>query len=360
VPFHFRLLITCLLQAFLSAGVERCLACEADSVGSVGRYLACQVVTSQPSQRSSASHYINADDAAVQAQGGGISTVRAGDLLFAAVSINGSPASWWLVDTGATISEFDLETANRLHLKRSTKYKLTTRPKNRGERFAFVEASDLWVGTIRCGPLVLLAHPLVPALRLSKSPVNWSGSFDKTGLLGMNLLVGKRALILWRKQQIYFNPDDHQVKSKAAYEAEGYTAVPLTITPSRQVQIDGTLGGNHYQFCFDTGTPRTTIEQSVVDQGGFPSKLTNSVVRSPMNEFPDSKVSQIVGTRFQLGDYDLSSRKILAASLRLTKSDRGDIWAGLIGADILWDYDAVIDFGSNTLYLRKPTSQSTG
>ena len=287
------------------------------------------------------------------APSGVVPTVRAGELLFAAVSINGSPGGWWLVDTGATMCEFDLETASRLHLKRSTRYRLITRPKNRREHFVFVETSELLVGTIQCGPLVMLAHPLVPGLRLSKSPANWPGAFDKTGLLGMNLLVGKRALILWRKQQIYFNPDDHQVKSKADYEAEGYTAVPLNITPSRQVQIDGTLGDNHYQFCLDTGTPRTTIEQSVVDQGGFQSRLTNSVVRSPMNEFPDSKISEVIGTQFRIGDYDLSSRKILAASLHLTKSDRGDIWAGLIGADILWDYDAVIDFGSNTLYLRR-------
>jgi hypothetical protein len=72
-----------------------------------------------------------------------------------------------------------------------------------------------------------------------------------------------------------------------------------------------------------------------------------------MNEFPDSNISQVIRTRFRIGDYDLSSRKIFSASLHLTKSDRGDIWAGLIGADILWNYDAVIDFGSNTLYLRK-------
>lgn len=284
--------------------------------------------------------------------GGVVSTVRAGEVLFAAVSINGSPASWWLVDSGATMCEFDLETANRLHLKRSTRYRLATRPKTRGEHFAFVEASDLLVGTVQCGPLVMLAHPLVPALRLTKGPANWSGAFDRTGLLGMNLLAAKRAFIVWRKQQIYFNPADHQVKSKADYEAEGYTAVPLTITSSRQVQVDGMLGGNHYAFCLDTGSSRTTIEQSVVDQGGFRSKLTNSVVRSPMNEFPDSKISQVIGTQFRIGDYDLSNRKILAASLHLTKSDRGDIWAGLIGADILWDYDAVIDFGSKTLYLR--------
>jgi hypothetical protein len=289
----------------------------------------------------------------LNAPGGVVPAVRAGELLFAAVSINGSPGGWWLVDTGATMCEFDLETANRLHLKRSTKYRLITRPKNRGEHFVFVETRDLLIGTIQCGPLVMLAHPLVPALRLSKSPAGWPGTFDKTGLLGMNLLAARRALIIWRKQQVYFNPDDHQMKSKGDYEAEGYTAVPLNITPSRQVQIEGTLGNNHYQFCLDTGTPRTTIEQSVVDQGGFESKLTNSVVRSPMNEFPDSKISQVVvGTQFRIGDYDLSNRKILAASLHLTKSDRGDIWAGLIGADVLWDYDAVIDFGSNTLYLR--------
>ena len=290
----------------------------------------------------------------LDAPSGIVPTVRAGDLLFAAVSINGSPGGWWLVDTGATICEFDLETANRLHLKRSNRYRLITRPKHRDEHFVFFETSELLVGTIQCGPLVMLAHPLVPALKPSKSPANWPSAFDKTGLLGMNLLAAKRALIFWRKQQIYFNPDDHQIKSKADYEAEGYSAVPLNITPSRQVQIDGTLGGNHYQFCLYTGTPKTTIEQSVVDQGGFQSRLTGSVVRSPMNEFPDSKISQVIGTQFRIGDYDLSSRKILAASLHLTKSDRGDIWAGLIGADILWDYDAVIDFGSNTLYLRKP------
>ena len=72
-----------------------------------------------------------------------------------------------------------------------------------------------------------------------------------------------------------------------------------------------------------------------------------------MKEFPDSQVTQVMGTQFLLGDFELSSRKILAASFRLTKSDRGDIWAGLIGADVLWEYDAVIDLGSNTLYLRQ-------
>jgi hypothetical protein len=288
----------------------------------------------------------------VQAEDGIVSTVRGGNLVFAAVSIDHSPATWWLVDTGATMCEFDLEAANRLHLNRSRRYRLTPSPKNRRERFVFLEARDLVVGTTQCGPLVMLGHPLVQALSQSKSPANWPGAFEKTGLLGMNLLAAKHALITWRKKLIYFGPNHDQLKSKADYEAAGYIAVPLSITASRQVQIEGTLGGNHYQFCVDTGTPKTMIEQSIVDQDRLPSRLTNSIVRSPMNEFADSKVSQVIGTRFQLGNYDLSKRKILAASLHLTKSDRGDIWAGLIGADILWDYDAVIDFGSDTLYLR--------
>ena len=286
-------------------------------------------------------------------QGGLVSTVRAGNLEFASVSINHSPVTWWLVDTGATMCEFDLDTASQLHLKRSLRYRLTSNPKNRGERFIFVEAPDLLVGTIQCGPLVMLSHPLSPALSQSPSPMSWTGAFEKTGLLGMNLLVAKHALIVWRRQQIYLDPSEQQIKSKSDYEAEGYIAIPFSVTGSRQVQIEGSLGGNHHQFCLDTGTPRTMIEQSIVDQDRLPSRLTNSFVRSPMKEFPDSKVRQVVASRFQLGDCDLTSRKILAASLHLTKSDRGDIWAGLIGADVLWDYDAVIDFASDTLYLRK-------
>ena len=285
-------------------------------------------------------------------EGDVVSTVRAGNLEFAAVSINHSPATWWLVDTGATMCEFDLDTARQLHLKRSLKYRLTSKPKNRGEQFIFVEAPELLVGTFQCGPLVMLSHPLVQALSQSPSPANWTGAFEKTGLLGMNLLIAKHALIVWRRQQIYLDPNDDQLKSKSDYEAEGYIAIPFRITGSRQVQIEGTLGSNHHQFCLDTGTPRTMIEQSIVDQDRVPSRTTNSVVRSPMKEFPDSKVRQVVGSRFQLGDCDLTSRKILAAALHLTKSDRGDIWAGLIGADVLWDYDAVIDFGSDILYLR--------
>jgi hypothetical protein len=289
----------------------------------------------------------------IQAAGGIVSTVRADNLVFAPVSINQSRPTWWLVDTGATTSEFDLAAANRLNLKRSARYRLTPNPKNRGELFVFVEAPDLVVGTIECGPLVMLAHPLVQALSQSKSPAHWSGPFEKTGLLGMNLLAAKHAIILWRKQLIYFDPSDAEIKSKADYEAEGYRSIPFSVTASRQVQIQGTLGSVHHQFCLDTGSPRTMIDQSVVDEDRLPYRLTNSIVKSPMKEFADSKVVRVIGTRFQLGNYDLSDRKILGASLHLTKSARGDIWAGLIGADILWDYDAVIDFVSNTLYLRK-------
>jgi hypothetical protein len=282
-----------------------------------------------------------------------ISTVRAGNLLFAAVSINHSSDTWWLVDTGATMCELDLNTAKDLQLKRSTRYRLTSRPKNRGEHFDFVEASDLSVGTIQCGPLIVLTHPLVQALRESPSPVRWLGPFDKTGLLGMNLLLAKHALIVWRKQRIYLDPSGDQVKSNTDYETEGYVPIPFAVTPSRQIQIEGKLGSNHHQFCLDTGTPKTMIEQVVVDQDRLPTQATYSVVRSPMKEFTDSKVSQVIGTRFQLGDFDLSNHKVLSASFHLTKSERGDIWAGLIGADVLWEYDAAIDLASNTLYLRR-------
>jgi hypothetical protein len=290
------------------------------------------------------------------AQDNSISTARAGNLLFAAVSINHAPNTWWLVDTGASLCELDLDTARRLQLKRSTKYRLTSHPKNRGEHLEFVETPNILVGNMQCGPLVVLAHPLGQALTESPPPVHWSGTFDKTGLLGMNLLAAKHALILWRKQQICLDPRPEQVKSRADYEAAGYRSIPFTVTPSRQIKLEGTLGSNHHQFCLDTGTPKTMIEQAILDQDRLPSQATHSVVRSPMKEFPDSKVTQVMGTRFLLGDFDLSNHKILAASFQLTKSERGDVWAGLIGADVLWDYDAVIDLGSNTLYLRRKPS----
>ena len=282
-----------------------------------------------------------------------VSAVRAGAFLFAPVSINHSQNTWWLLDTGASVCEFDLSIARTLRLERSTKLRLKPSAKNRGEHAYFVQAPDMSVGTIGCGPLPLLVRPLSARLNQGETPAHWTDRFERTGLLGMNLLLPKRALILWKKQRIYLEPTADEAKSRGEYEADGYTAIPFSITADQQIQVDATVGSSHYLFCLDTGTPRTMLERSVVETEHLPSRLTESEVRSPMKEFSDSKVSLVASTRFHLGDFDLSNHELRAASFHLSIGDTGGIWAGLIGTDLLSTYDAVIDLGSKTLYLRR-------
>jgi hypothetical protein len=51
--------------------------------------------------------------------------------------------------------------------------------------------------------------------------------FEKTGLLGMNILAAKRALIVWRKQQIYFNPDAQPGKIENRLRSRGVHRNPF-------------------------------------------------------------------------------------------------------------------------------------
>jgi hypothetical protein len=168
----------------------------------------------------------------------------------------------------------------------------------------------------------------------------------------MNVLLRERARILWNQQRIVLDPGSGPTTSRLAFEAEGYRAVPFKITANRQIDVEGTIGSHRYQFCLDTGSSRTTLEQAVVDVERLPSKPTMSVVRSPMKEFGDSNVRAAIPAKFQLGEFNLSNHKVDSAALHLTIRNKGEVWAGLIGVDLLQEYDAIIDLASNVLYLR--------
>jgi hypothetical protein len=277
--------------------------------------------------------------------------VRAGNFLFAPVSINHAAPTWWLLDTGAPSSEVDLEAAKALRLLRDPESERDPgndiNPRNK----LVIQAGSLELGSFATGGARLTAKSL-SELNHGSLPAGWSGDFNRNGMIGMDILLRQNAIVDWVSQQIILAPTVDPARTRAAYEREGFTYIPLSVTPENHLEVIGRVGNSEYRFYIDTGNPKTLLKQSVVEAENLPSEITAAEVHSPLHHFENARVYSVTAKGLQLGSFDLGGHKVRSASFELSDSEGEPPWAGLIGADILWSYDAVLDVGKRALYLR--------
>jgi hypothetical protein len=288
------------------------------------------------------------------AQKNATSLVRSGNFLFAPVLINRSPISWWLLDTGAPVSEIDIEAAKALHLLHISA-RIREPASDIGSEELGVQVASLGVGNFPTGGARLVTKTLTE-LSHSSLPVGWSGAFNRTGLIGMDLLLRQNAIVDWSSQQIILAPTSDPGRTRTTYEREGFTYIPLLVTPENHLEVAGRLGNSEYRFYIDTGNPKTLLKQSVVEAENLPSEITQAEVHSPLHNFENAKVRSVTANGLQLGDFDMGGQKVHSASFSLSDTGGGPSWAGLIGADTLWSYDTILDFGKRALYLRAKPS----
>ncbi len=277
--------------------------------------------------------------------------VRAGNFLFAPVSINHATPTWWLLDTGAPSSEVDIEAAKALRLLHGPDREGDPANDIIAQHKLIIQVGSLEVGSFSTGGAKLTAKSL-SELNHGSLPSGWSGDFNRNGMIGMDILLRQNAIVDWSNQQIILAPTADPARTRAAYEQEGFTYIPLSVTPEYHLEVIGRVGNSEYRFYIDTGDPKTLIKQSVVEAENLPSQVTQAEVHSPLHHFESTRVYSVIAKGLQLGSFNLGGHKVRSASFELSDSEGGPPWAGLIGADILWSYDAVLDLGRRALYLR--------
>jgi hypothetical protein len=94
----------------------------------------------------------------------------------------------------------------------------------------------------------------------------------------------------------------------------------------------------------------------VVEAEKLSSEITQAEVHNPSHNFENAKVRSVTADGLRLGSFDMSGQKVHSANFNLSDSGGGSAWGGLIGADILWSYDAILDVGKRALYLRAKPS----
>jgi hypothetical protein len=262
------------------------------------------------------------------------------------VSANGSKITWWVVDTGAPVCLIDPSFSTKLGLQADRKV----------GSFPMTMVNNFQLGTFQCNGIACVVRSIGELKTLELR--NQGGSFDKTGVIGINLLAKYGGLINSRTQQIFLSPSGNLGMSRQKYEAMGFTYVPMNVTSRNRLEVTGTLGGKEFSFFLDTGSYSTMVDNSIRNEVNLPFFSTNTKIVGPFHDFgKDARYSFGTATGFKLGPYDASGARIGATTLNLHESpDSPHRLAGFLGMDFLFFRSAIIDVGGRALYL-KPSSK---
>jgi predicted aspartyl protease len=268
------------------------------------------------------------------------------DHIVTPVSVNHTPVTWWAVDTGAPRSIIDPELAKRLELQVVGELKASQSDADNGSTFPIVEPDDLQIGLFHTARVTCIERSIKNVRSLSTTV--WKGKFEKTGLIGLDVLARYGAIINIRAGKIFFSAKGNLGMSRQGYEQMGFTYVPLAFTRGRLV-VSGTISGEQCAFFIDTGSPFTLLEESVRRRANIPfnnaGTLTLPFIRGAV-----FRVKTGTADRFKIGDYDAKG----ATFCFLSFDPRP--FAGIIGVDFLYYRSALIDIGGRALYLKPSTS----
>lgn len=140
-------------------------------------------------------------------------------------------------------------------------------------------------------------------------------------------------------------------------DAEGYTAVPLKLCGVGQYTVDVMIIGQRFDFLLDSGSSFSLIDPSVVKKLGLPlhpkhtvkmAEITGRKRQHRITEPMAIEIGDMLLPPLQFAVVELQPISKLAAAREVTEIH------GIIGSSILRRHRAVIDYGSEVLYLRAP------
>ena len=271
-----------------------------------------------------------------------------GNHLFVSVRVNNRPA-WFAVDTGAALSIVDSNKAKLLGLSKSTRMVRVPNQIEVNNRIVPVAVVDsLYVGSdnLGSGPVALIdLRDFRAKLRGSGHPVTMDG------IIGLDILQRYNALIDCRNQRIYLVDPGKDSQSILKMVKKGrYNAVPMRITHSGALEVEGRIGRNRYSFVVDTGGFATLVPSQVARQNGIP--IIGTTVNAKGIHSKERPVGVTIAPEFDLGKYALGPALVGVTGLPEGPDDLRYQFGGLIGADFFFERGGIIDVGSKTLYFK--------
>ena len=271
-----------------------------------------------------------------------------GNHLFVSVLVNSRPA-WFAVDTGAALSIVDSNKAKLLGLSKGSGVIQVPRQIEVNNRIVPVAVVDsLFVGSnnLGSGPVALID------LRDFRAKLRDSGNqVTMDGIIGLDILQRYNAVIDCRNQRIYLEVSGGSAQATIRSIKHGrYNSVPMRITHSGALEVEGRIGRNRYSFVVDTGGFATLVPTQIAKQNGIP--VIGTTVNAKGIHSKERPVGVTIAPEFDLGNCSLGPVLIGVTGLPEGPEDLRHQFGGLIGADFFFERGGIIDIGSKTLYFK--------
>jgi predicted aspartyl protease len=271
-----------------------------------------------------------------------------GNHLFVPVRVNNRPA-WFAVDTGAALSIVDSNKAKLLGLSKGPGMIQVPKQIEVNNRIVPVALVDsLYVGrnNLGSGPVALID------LRDFRARLRESGHrVTMDGIIGLDILQRYNAVIDCRNQRIYLAAPGEDARTILRSTKRGrYNSVPMRITHSGALEVEGRIGLNRYSFVVDTGGFATLVPSEVAKQNGIP--VIGTTLNAKGIHSKERPVGVTIAPEFNLGKYPLGPALIGVTGLPEGPEDLRYQFGGLIGADFFFERGGIIDIGSKTLYFK--------
>jgi len=292
---------------------------------------------------------------ASESAGGVMLSRTTGNHLFAPVLVNRKPA-WFAVDTGAALTIVDRKKAQELGLAslgKTVELPNQIEVNDRVVPVANVQNLSLGKQSLGSGPVALIDLTTFRArLRTGGTAV------PMDGILGLDILERYKAIIDCSQERIYMqigSPSD-LAAAQTDIRRQHLKSIPMRITRSGALEIQGSLNGRRYSFVVDTGGFTTLLPVQVASQSGIP--IIHTGVNAKGIHSKTRAVWAGIAPQFSIGKYNLGTTVVGITALPPGPEDLRYEFGGLLGADFFFEHHGIIDVGNQRLYFRETASGS--
>jgi predicted aspartyl protease len=259
------------------------------------------------------------------------------------VRINGQAANL-LVDTGASQLILDANAAESFGV----------RPSQRGLRyirFSQINGQDLPVGyaqNLTAGSMNFGSSPV--ALRSSIHSDTGNGHVD--GVLGLDILLGHKAVINCRTKLIFFKVDQaRQMNLSSVAASEKFTRIPLRREENGALSVPCSIHGQPARLLVDTGAFVTTFDETLFKSLGIASEPTRVSAHFASGTAQHIGAAQIKDLK--IGNFKVPPEKFGVTALPdFALRQGGTRISGILGMDTLYICHAIIDLDGMNLFLK--------
>lgn len=272
--------------------------------------------------------------------------------LLVRAEINGKPATL-LVDSGAPLSAVAIERRDHFGMSPVTaKSKVPARLNINGAFNAMSIARSLRLGALNLidEPMVLIDFSYLRPFPNSKG----KRERESDGILGTDILTPLKAVLDYERMLLVLKIDPRVPGPIPGFDFRGHRRVRMHESEGFNLYVDGSVNGKAARLMVDTGAFATLLHSPFVRRMNIPMRQTK--FRSVGVNLAESRVRLATISRLSVGSLKMQTHDVgvinLAGLIQAGLLDASPPVAGLLGSEMLQRYNAIIDFGTKSLYLK--------